>query len=496
MQKQPSRPIWLRSLVLLVSTVMALSARTVFAQSSRATLQPGIKQQTVAAQNTAPSKTAASAANQEPAESANEQTLHLLVGHSLLITSPTRIKRVSIADPTIAEAIVVSPYQIQINGKAPGGDSLLVWDEAGNSQAFDISVDIDILGLSEKIHQIFPSEPVQIQTFNDVVLVSGRVSSPAVADKILQVVKSAAPKVASTMEVPAPYTPEVALQVRFAEVNRQAVSQLGANFLRNFGSNMPFSTSTQQFSPPQLGQTSIVSNNGSTTTTTTSGNNFAISDLLNVAIFRPDLNLAVLIKALQEHDALQILAEPNLLTESGKQASFLAGGQFPYPVLQTTGGGNGFAGITIQFRSFGIRLHFTPTVMPDGLIHLKVAPEVSSLDFTNALQIQGFLIPALSVNRAESEMDLRDGQSFAIAGLLDNRVTQQFEKIPGIGDIPILGKLFQSRSLTKTRNELVIVVTPHIVEPLPAGQAPKEPVMPYQFLGPATPPKAKSSGKK
>src|SRR6185437_3267103 len=212
----------------------------------------------------------------------------------------------------------------------------------------------------------------------------------------------------------------------------------------------------------------------------------AISNLLNVAVFRPDLDLAVLIKALQEHDALQILAEPNLMTESGKDASFLAGGQFPYPVLQASGG-NGFAGITIQFRDFGIRLSFTPTVTPEGLIHLKVAPEVSSLDFTNALQIQGFLIPALAVNRAESEMDLRDGQSFAIAGLLDNRVTQQFEKIPGIGDIPILGKLFQSRSLNKSRNELIIVVTPHIVQPLKVGEEAKGPVMPYQFLGPATP---------
>jgi len=279
-------------------------------------------------------------------------------------------------------------------------------------------------------------------------------------------------------------------------VNRQAVSDLGANFLRNFGSNMPLSVGTQQFAPPKLGQTSIVNSNGNTTTTTTSANQFAISDLLNVAIFRPDLDLAVLIKALQQNNTLQILAEPNLMTESGKDASFLAGGQFPFPVLQSTGGGGGFAGITIQFRDFGVRLNFTPTVMPDGLIHLKVAPEVSSLDFSNALTIQGFLIPALSVNRAESEMDLRDGQSFAIAGLLDNRVTQQFQKIPGIGDIPILGKLFQSRSLNKSRNELLIVVTPHIVQPAAAGQSPKGPTMPYEFLGPSPAPLAKPKSPK
>lgn len=434
--------------------------------------------------------------NQQAQESGNPQMLHLLVGHSLLISSPTRIKTVSIVDPNIAEAIVVSPNQIQINGKTAGGDSLLIWDENGQSQSFDISVDIDILGLSEKIHEIFPSEPVQIETFNDVVLVSGRVSSPAVADKIMEVVKSAAPKVASAMEVPAPYTPEVMLQVRFADVDRTAISQLGANFIRNFGSNMPMSISTQQFAPPQLGQTQSVSSAGTTSTTTTSGNIFSITDLLNVFILRPDINLAVLIKALQQNNAIQILAEPNLMTQSGKDASFLAGGQFPYPVLQNSGGQGGFAGITIQFKDFGIRLNFTPTVTPDGLIHLKVAPEVSSLDFSNALQIQGFLIPALSVNRAESEMDLRDGQSFAIAGLLDNRVTQQLEKIPGIGDIPILGKLFQSRSLNKSRNELLIVVTPHIVQPLEAGHEPKGPVMPYEFLAPATPAKATTTSPK
>lgn len=431
--------------------------------------------------------------NQQAQESGSPQMLHLLVGHSLLISSPTRIKTVSIADPNIAEAIVVSPNQIQINGKAAGGDSLLIWDENGQSQAFDISVDIDILGLSEKIHEIFPSEQVQIETFNDVVLVSGRVSSPLVADKIMEVVKSAAPKVASAIEVPAPSTPEVALQVRFADVNRTAISQLGANFLRNFGSNMPLSVSTQQFSPPQLGQTQTVSSAGTTTTTTAGSNEFTISNLLNIAIFRPDLNLGVLIEALQQQNVIQILAEPNLLTQSGKDASFLAGGQFPYPILQNSGGQNGFAGITIQFKDFGIRLNFTPTVTPDGLIHLKVAPEVSSLDFSNALQIQGFLIPALSVNRAESEMDLRDGQSFAIAGLLDNRVTQNFSKIPGIGDIPILGKLFQSRTLNKSRNELLIVVTPHIVQPLDAGHAPKGPVMPYEFLRPTTPAKTKTT---
>jgi pilus assembly protein CpaC len=400
------------------------------------------------------------------------QALHLLVGRSLVITSPSRIKRVSLADPNIAEAVVVSPTQVLVNGKVPGGVSLLIWDEADQSQAFEVSVDIDVLGLSQKIHEVFPSEPVHIETSKDMVMLSGRISSAAVADKILEVVKNTTPKVTSLMEVPTAAHAEILLQVKFADVNRAAISQLGFNILSLPGSKNIGTISTQQFAPPQLTSTT----NGLGTA------NIGLSDLLNIFIFRPDIDFAATIKALQNNNVLQILAEPNLITLSGKEASFLAGGEFPYPVLQSSGGGTNSSAITIQFKEFGIRLNFTPTLMPDGTIHLKVKPEVSSLDFSNGLIIQGFSIPALATNRVESEMDLKDGQSFAIAGLLDNRVTQQLEKIPGIGDIPILGKLFQSRSINKSRNELLIVVTPRIVQPLDV--APAGPAMPKPFLDP------------
>ena len=420
-------------------------------------------------------------AGQTAQESEAPQVLHLLVGRSLVISSPNRIKRVSLADPAIAEAIVVSPYQVVVNGKAPGGVSLLIWDEAGQSQSFEVSVDIDVLGLSQKIHEVFPAEPVQIETSGSVVMLSGKISSAEVADKILEVVKNSTPKVTSLMQVPAPATIQISLQVQFAQVNRVAMQQLGVNILHQFGSNMPFSISTQQFAPPGIGTTQSVTSNGSTTTTTTGTNNFLLSDLLNVAIFRPDLDLAVFIKALQEDNVLEILAEPNLLTESGKEASFLAGGQFPYPVLQSVTAGTAGA-ITIQFKEFGVRLNFVPTVRPDGMIHMKVEPEVSALDFTNALQIQGFLIPALATNRVMSEMDLRDGQSFAVAGLIDNRVIEQFQKIPFIGDLPVLGKLFQSRNLNKSKNELLVVVTPRIVQPIAAGQTVPLPRFPQAFL--------------
>jgi pilus assembly protein CpaC len=437
---------------------------------------------------------AAQASQTSSSESA--QTLHVLVGRSLVITSATRIKRVSLADPSIAEAIVVSPTQVLLNGKAPGGVSLIIWDESGQSQAFEVSVDIDVMGLSQKIHEVFPSEPVQVTTSGPVVMLSGRVSSAEVADKILDVVKNVAPKVTSFLEVPATPTEEISLQVKFATVNRQAIKQFGVNLFRTFGSNMPMSTTTQAFSPPSLGSLTTTSTSGSTTTTSTSGqNSFELSNLLNIFIFRPDINLGATIQALQENNLLQILAEPNLITQSGKQASFLAGGQFPYPVLQSVTSGNSGA-ITIQFKEYGVRLSFIPTITPDGLIHLKVEPEVSSLDFTNAVTLQGFLIPALATDRVQSEMDLKDGQSFAIAGLLDKRVTQQLEKIPGIGDIPILGKLFQSHNINKSDNELIIVVTPHVVQPLSADQVPKGPAFPQTFLPPTTPAEQKPAGSK
>ena len=206
---------------------------------------------------------------------------------------------------------------------------------------------------------------------------------------------------------------------------------------------------------------------------------------MNFAIFRPDINLAVLIKALEQDNLLEILAEPNLLTESGKEASFLAGGQFPYPVVQSVTSGTSGA-ITIQFKDFGVRLNFTPTLREDGEIHIKAEPEVSSLDFTNAITIQGTLIPALATNRVMSEMDLKDGQSFAIAGLLDNRVIEEYQKIPWVGDIPILGYLFKSRNLNKSKNELIVIVTPHIVQPFAAGQPEPGPTFPAPFL-PSTP---------
>lgn len=415
-----------------------------------------------------------------PVGASGPESLHLMVGRSLVITSPTRVRRLSIADPGIADALVIDPHQILLIGKKPGAVSLVLWDEFEQSQTFDVFVDLDIIELSEKIREVFPDEPVQIEASKDVVMLSGQASSEGVADKIYEVVSATNPKVISLIEVPtAPTKGEILLEVRFAEINRAALREHGLNLFSTGGANTIGTISTQQFGPPQLRSAA-----GAGGGTLTSGD-LTVTDLLNIFIFRPDIEVGLTLRALSQQNLLQILAEPNLLTQTGKEASFVAGGEFPFPVVQ---GGTNFTAVTIQFREFGIRLTFTPTLTVDGMIHLKVAPEVSALDFANALTISGFVVPALSTRRVETEMELKDGQSFAIAGLVDDRLVETVQRIPVLGDIPILGHLFRSRSLDKSKTELLVVVTPRIVRPAPEEPLPPEPYFPKPFLPLSAPP--------
>jgi len=405
--------------------------------------------------------------------------LHLMVGRSLVLNSPARIKRISVADPNIADAIVVTPNQILINGKAPGGVSLVLWDENDASQTFDVFVDLDILGLTQKVREVFPQEQVRVTANKDVVILDGKASSKEVAEQIVKFVSAVTPKVVDVIEVPMPPRPtEIMLEVRFAEVNRSAVTQFGVNFFspgsNSFGPRSTVgATGTQQFGFGQLDSLTTRSDGQLDST------EFRFNDLLNIFLFRADINLGAVIRALEQQNLLQILAEPNLITQSGKEAHFVAGGEFPFPILQAGTTGNA---VTIQFKEFGVRLTFTPTLTADNKIHLKVRPEVSALDFANALTISGFLIPALSTRRVETEMELADGQSFAIAGLVDDRVAESAQKIPWLGDIPLLGKLFRSRTTNKTKTELLILVTPRVVKPYAAGQAPAGPKFPKAFL--------------
>jgi len=300
------------------------------------------------------------------------------------------------------------------------------------------------------------------------VFLRGTVKDPIAADRSLAIASTIG-KVINLLRVLVPPTDsQILLKVRFADVDREAALQLGVNL---FGSNSLKgigNITTGQFpATPALD----LSNSGSGT---------SLTQFLNLFYYRPDINLGAVIQALQAKNLLQILAEPNLLATSGKAANFLAGGEFPFPTLQ--GGGSGVGQITIQFKEFGIRLNFVPTVTPRGTIRLVVTPEVSSLDYGNGLTVSGYTVPGLATRRVQTEVELENGQSFVIAGLLNNQVIENLNKIPGLASIPLLGKLFESRSLQKNNTELLVMVTPELVRPIPAGAKPPSVDMPKPFL--------------
>ena len=407
--------------------------------------------------------------SQQPQGSA---PLRVMVGKSLLINTTERLKRISVTDPTIAYATVITPTQILVHGRAPGEVSLLIWDELERSRSFDLRVDVDVSACAEEEHRVFPDEQITVTPSRAAVVLSGHVSTEDVAKRAGELASAYSPKVVNVLTFGPVGAQEVLLQVKFAEVDRTALTQLGVNFVSTGAANVVGTTTTGQFGgfgPQQISQTT---GQGNTVTA-----NETISNVLNLFLFRPDVHFGAVIEALQNKNLLQILAEPNLIAVNGKEASFLAGGQFPFPIVQP---GAGFTAVTISFKEFGVRLQFTPVIMPNGNIHLKVAPEVSTLDFANALTISGFTVPALSTRRAETEFELQDGQSFVIAGLMDNRVTDINNKIPGLGDIPILGTFFRSKSAQKSKSELMVLCTVRRISP--STEPPAPPKDPKPFL--------------
>lgn len=403
--------------------------------------------------------------------------LRVMVGKSLLINTTDRLKRVSVTDPEIADALVVTATQVLVHGRSPGEVSLLIWDEYERSRSFDLRVDVDVTAAQEEVKRIFPDEQIEVSASRSAVVLSGHVTTEDVAKHAGMVAAAYSKNVINVLSFGPVGAQEVLLEVKFAEVDRSAVTQLGVNaFSQGTGNTLGTST-TGQFGSFQVSR----GNTGTTTDTTTTGNgnqtNINITQPLNLFLFRTDLNLGVVIQALQQKNLLQILAEPNLIAVNGKEASFLAGGEFPFPIVQP---GQGFTAVTIQFREFGVKLKFTPVIMPNSNIHLQVVPEVSQLDFTNALTISGFTVPALSTRRAQTEFEVQDGQSFVIAGLMDNRVTDQYSKVPGLGDIPVLGNLFRSKSAQKSATELVVLCTVHRIAA--SGEVPATPKYPKPFL--------------
>ncbi len=400
-------------------------------------------------------------------------SLTVTVGKSLVLDSPIDLRRVSVANGEMAEALAVNPREVLINGKAPGDTTVIVWQQDGTRTMYDLSVRQNTARIEAVRRQVERElgAGVELDFENDTTFLRGTVTDLSGAQRAVSMAATLG-KVVNLLRVKVPAAEaQILLKVRFADVDRAATSELGVNLLSTGATNTVGQVTTGQFGPA----TPRVQGNAM---------QWTLTDALNIFLFRPDLNLGAIIKALENRNMLQMLAEPNVMAINGKPASFVAGGEFPFPSVQ---GGAAVGAVTIEFREYGVRINFLPVVTPRGTIRLQVAPEVSSLDFAHALQFQGYTIPALSTRRVQTEVELESGQSFVIAGLLDNNMTETLNKIPGIGDLPVLGKLFRSRSISRNNTELMVLVTPELVRPIPAGAARPEVAMPNEFLqsGPA-----------
>jgi pilus assembly protein CpaC len=392
-------------------------------------------------------------ASQEAPPAPGPGKLMVTVGKSLIIDSPMNIQRISVANGELIEAVAVNPKEVLINGKAPGETSLIIWQQGGNRLLYDLTVRLSPIKLDNVRQQLardFPNDEINVTFDNDVAFVRGRVKDLNASDRVMAIASSLGRAVnLLRVDVP-PVETQILLHVRFANVDRGVGSDLGIG-LASGAFNQATAISTGQYTPPGVSTQGTVS----------------ISDALNILLFRKDINLGATIKALESKRMLETLAEPNVMAINGKPASFISGGEFPVPMVQ---GGGAVGAVSISFREFGIRINFLPKITPRGTIQLQVAPEVSSLDYSNAVTFQGYTIPALATRRIQTEVELESGQSFVIAGLLDNRTTETLNKIPGLANIPLLGKIFQSRSVSKTNSELMVIVTPEVVRPIQVGQ--------------------------
>jgi pilus assembly protein CpaC len=440
--------------------------------------------QTLDAQSIAPTQTASPNTG---------RAISLIEGTGELLQFDRDVEKVAIAEPKIADAVVISARDIMVNAKGPGQTTLVVFQAGLSPSRYDIRVvkdtneaDLQHAHVAAALRAALPESGVDFHGDNESLVLTGRVATAELSKRAEAVASVYAKKVVNMLQVGDPR--QILLEVKFADVDRTALSQFGFNLFSRNPTTLG-ATSTQQFPEPLFSQLGATSNAQNTA--------LNLTNLLNLFIFRPDLDIGATLQALAQQNVAQILAEPNLIVVEGSEASFLAGGEFPFPTVTSTPTTGSIAPVvTVQFKKYGVQLNFTPTGTATGSINLKVKPEVSSLDFSNAVTVDGVLIPAIASRVAETEVVLKDGESFAIAGLIDNRVTQIMSKIKGLGDIPIIGQLFRSRSTQKTADELMVVVTARFVKPVPPGEEIKLPQLVTPFLPPAQPEKSKKGKKK
>jgi pilus assembly protein CpaC len=393
----------------------------------------------------------------------------LTAGRSTVLTTDFNISRIAVTNPAVADATVVQPREILIDGKAPGTISLIIWGESRRVQ-YDVVVEAAVTNLQQNLQSLFPGEDIQVSVTDDATILSGRVSTTNVMLRAAEIAQASGSKraVINMLQVPGgSESQQVLLQVRFAEVNRRKLTEAG---LALFAHRDKFATrsTTQQFAAPDFDDSKPEAP-------------IVFSDFLNLFFLDRSRGIGGVLKALQSTGGFQSLAEPNLIAYNGQEASFLAGGEFPVPVVQGATGT-----VTIQFKEFGIRLNFKPTIAGD-VIRLKVRPEVSSLDFANGVSLGGFRIPALTMRRAETDVELRDGQSFAIAGLLDNVSQDDRSAIPILSKLPIIGNFFKSKADRAEQTELMVLITPRLVRALDPDEVPPLPTRFKPFLTPGGP---------
>jgi len=382
--------------------------------------------------------------------------VNVLVGQSRVINFDRPVGRFSVSNPEIAEAVLVTPDQVLVNGKAFGQVNFIAWEQTGGQfLVFDVYVRANLSLIDSQIRALFPNEDIRLSQANGSVVISGSVANAAKSAQVQSVVEAANFKVVNMLTSPVSGATQVQLQVRVAEVNRNKLRDYGTSFLTN-GSSGGYANSGG--GPSTIGDSTI------------GGVTALLQPALNVLLFNNSLNTAAMLKILRQEGAFRELAEPNLIAMNGAQASFLAGGEFPVPVIQNLGGGNG--AITIVWKEYGVRLNFKPTIIDEDHIRLELEPEVSTIDFTNGVRFNGFVVPALRTRRAKTGVELRDGQSFALAGLLDNSETKTLSRIPIVSDIPVIGALFKSKTFEKKETELMFFVTAHMVKPINSDELP------------------------
>ncbi|HEX7175118.1 MAG TPA: type II and III secretion system protein family protein [Pyrinomonadaceae bacterium] len=387
--------------------------------------------------------------------------INVLVGQSRVINFDRQIGRFSVSNPEVAEAVLVAPDQVLVNGKAFGQVNFIAWEKSGGQfVVFDVYVRANLSLIDSQMRALFPGEDVRLSQANGSVVMSGKVKDMKTSTQAEAVVAAAGFKTVNMMETPTQDMTQIQLQVRVAEVSRNKMKELAPSYGFTHGTTASYINSGN--SPTQLSNYSL-SNRGSAIET-------LLAPSLNLFLGNGIAGVSGLLRALNSVGAVRSLAEPNLIAMNGQQASFLAGGEFPVPMVQSSGDK---IAVAVVWKEYGVRLNFKPTIIDEDHIRLELEPEVSTIDFANGVKLDGFLIPALKTRRAKTGVELRDGQSFALAGLLDNNEMQTFSKVPGLGDIPILGHLFRSKSFTKQETELMFIVTAHMVKPMNRDELPE-----------------------